>query len=185
MHQAFRALGLKWALSQGNFLKNTVLAFAEAWLESTLSVISVNGSLLLDGISLSHTLATSLPTPPLFIPSPHSPVPVLTHSMHSGADPSCGFSGGITIPTVYLDNAPSPTGMPNTDMVLFATARPTTGTVIAYAGNCKEDQFGRPLAGHMNFGPNKVRHIRAPSSLSNGQCLRSLCLRRICKCNVG
>ncbi|KNC47485.1 uncharacterized protein AMSG_02502 [Thecamonas trahens ATCC 50062] len=62
----------------------------------------------------------------------------------------CGYNGGITIPPSYT----SP-GVP-ADMVLFVTARPTLGNVIAYAGSCKEDQFGRPVAGHMNFGPNKV-----------------------------
>lgn len=45
------------------------------------------------------------------------------------------------------------TGIPNTDFVLYATARPTGGATIAWALTCQSDQNGRPVAGHANFGP--------------------------------
>lgn len=64
----------------------------------------------------------------------------------------CGFQGGVPIPASYTTGN---VGV-DADMVLLATARPTSSNVIAFAGSCKDDQFGRPVMGHMNFGPNQI-----------------------------
>ena len=47
-------------------------------------------------------------------------------------------------------------GVPNTDFVLYVTARPTGGSTLAWALTCQSDQFSRPIAGHTNFSPARV-----------------------------
>jgi hypothetical protein len=42
------------------------------------------------------------------------------------------------------------------DYVLFVTARPTQGNTLAWASHCRSDQYGRPVAGQANFGPNHI-----------------------------
>eukprot|EP00698_Gefionella_okellyi_P020426 TRINITY_DN63_c0_g1_i1.p1 TRINITY_DN63_c0_g1~~TRINITY_DN63_c0_g1_i1.p1 ORF type:complete len:1327 (-),score=282.99 TRINITY_DN63_c0_g1_i1:132-4112(-) len=65
---------------------------------------------------------------------------------------SCGFYGGVTIPTQYTT-----TGAPGTDLLLFLTARPTFGSVIAYAGNCQvHPSTGRATVGQINWGPAQL-----------------------------
>jgi hypothetical protein len=39
------------------------------------------------------------------------------------------------------------------DMLVVVTAWPTSGSTLAWCGYCRTDQFGRPVAAHMNFGP--------------------------------
>ncbi|RLN79412.1 hypothetical protein BBJ28_00005415 [Nothophytophthora sp. Chile5] len=56
-----------------------------------------------------------------------------------------------TMPTSYAT-----TGVANTDYVLHVTARPTTGSVIAWALPCNLDQFGRPISGQANFSPSRL-----------------------------
>ena len=63
-------------------------------------------------------------------------------------------------------------GYSNTDFVLFVTARPTTGSTIAWALTCDENSpNGRPTAGHANFGPNQlstdpaVRHNQVATAI--------------------
>ena len=74
------------------------------------------------------------------------------YTINPSTPEECGYLGGIPIPQLYMEDG---AGV-DADFVLFATARPTLGSVIAYAGSCKFDQYGRPLAGHVNFGPNRV-----------------------------
>eukprot|EP00949_MAST-11_sp_MAST-11-sp1_P004285 g4285.t1 len=45
---------------------------------------------------------------------------------------------------------------PDTDFVLFVTARPTSGSTIAWATYMDSDQYDRPIAGHANFGPARI-----------------------------
>ncbi|DAZ94498.1 TPA: hypothetical protein N0F65_011851 [Lagenidium giganteum] len=47
-------------------------------------------------------------------------------------------------------------GVPDADYLLHVTARPTTGSTIAWALPCNTDQFGRPISGHANFGPGRI-----------------------------
>lgn len=61
---------------------------------------------------------------------------------------SCGSSGGVTIPTSYTT-----TGVSNTDLLIFVTARPTFGNTLAWATDCQQDSKHRPIAGQINFGP--------------------------------
>jgi leishmanolysin len=60
----------------------------------------------------------------------------------------CGANGGLAIPSNYT----SP-GATNTDLVLFVTARPTNGRLLAYALECRSDQLGRAIAGQVNVAP--------------------------------
>eukprot|EP01135_Chromosphaera_perkinsii_P009019 Nk52_evm37s1569 gene=Nk52_evmTU37s1569 len=51
-------------------------------------------------------------------------------------------------------------GMPNTDFILYVTAQnigscSSTGSVLAFAAACSQDQMDRPVAGYTNFCPNK------------------------------
>jgi hypothetical protein len=39
------------------------------------------------------------------------------------------------------------------DMLVVVTSWPTQGSTLAWCGYCRTDQFGRPVAAHMNFGP--------------------------------
>ncbi|KAG1710244.1 hypothetical protein DVH05_017249 [Phytophthora capsici] len=48
------------------------------------------------------------------------------------------------------------TGVANADFLLHVTARPTTGSVIAWALPCNLDQFGRPISGQANFSPSRL-----------------------------
>ncbi|GMF29753.1 unnamed protein product [Phytophthora lilii] len=47
-------------------------------------------------------------------------------------------------------------GVANADYLLHVTARPTTGSVIAWALPCNLDQFGRPISGQANFSPSRI-----------------------------
>jgi len=47
-------------------------------------------------------------------------------------------------------------GVANADYLLHVTARPTTGSVIAWALPCNLDQFGRPISGQANFSPSRL-----------------------------
>ncbi|KAF0685193.1 Aste57867_22895 [Aphanomyces stellatus] len=47
-------------------------------------------------------------------------------------------------------------GIANTDFLIHVTARPTSGAVLAWALPCNIDQFGRPISGQTNFGPNRL-----------------------------
>eukprot|EP00298_Acanthocystis_sp_HF-20_P014688 c20874_g1_i1.p1 GENE.c20874_g1_i1~~c20874_g1_i1.p1 ORF type:complete len:639 (-),score=246.94 c20874_g1_i1:355-2217(-) len=40
--------------------------------------------------------------------------------------------------------------------ILYISFHPTTGTTLAWAGACLQDQYGRPIAGQANFGPNQI-----------------------------
>jgi hypothetical protein len=42
------------------------------------------------------------------------------------------------------------------DVMMMVTAWPTAGNTVAWAGACRSDQFGRSIAGHMNYGPGAV-----------------------------
>lgn len=52
----------------------------------------------------------------------------------------------MQVPTEYTRNG---AGAPNADIVIFVTTRPIieSGDVLAFAGPCQEDQYGRPVAG--------------------------------------
>ncbi|CAK4192489.1 unnamed protein product [Aphanomyces euteiches] len=50
----------------------------------------------------------------------------------------------------------SKTGVANTDFIIHVTARPTSGAVLAWALPCNIDQYGRPISGQANFGPNRL-----------------------------
>ncbi|KAK7282348.1 hypothetical protein RIF29_11034 [Crotalaria pallida] len=49
-------------------------------------------------------------------------------------------------------------GVPDADLVLLVTTRPTTGNTLAWAVACERDQWGRAIAGHVNVAP---RHLTA------------------------
>jgi hypothetical protein len=42
------------------------------------------------------------------------------------------------------------------DVMMMVTAWPTAGNTVAWASACRSDQFGRSIAGHMNYGPGAV-----------------------------
>lgn len=55
------------------------------------------------------------------------------------------------VPDLYTQN-----GIDDSDFVIFVTARPTTGSTLAWALTCGYDQYGRPIYGQINIGPNRL-----------------------------
>eukprot|EP01112_Ceratiomyxa_fruticulosa_P003998 TRINITY_DN1431_c0_g2_i1.p1 TRINITY_DN1431_c0_g2~~TRINITY_DN1431_c0_g2_i1.p1 ORF type:complete len:772 (+),score=119.03 TRINITY_DN1431_c0_g2_i1:195-2318(+) len=67
----------------------------------------------------------------------------------------CGARIGAPIPSSYTRQG---AGVANADIVIFVTSRPippttTTSKTLAFGAYCLEDQFGRPIAGQLNFNP--------------------------------
>jgi leishmanolysin len=56
-------------------------------------------------------------------------------------------------------------GVAETDLLLFVTARPGVTSVLAYAAACETDNHGRPIAGHINFNPYWLRPNIAEDAL--------------------
>jgi len=78
-----------------------------------------------------------------------------------GGTLTCGASNPITIPSDPYQT----TGVDNVEFVFFVTARPTVGTLLAYASPCLYDSgTGRPIAAHVNFGPNKISDLATISA---------------------
>ncbi|KAG7384937.1 hypothetical protein PHYPSEUDO_002083 [Phytophthora pseudosyringae] len=56
--------------------------------------------------------------------------------------------------------SPAGTGVPNTDFLIYVRAESTaicqSGSTLAYASTCQQDQYDRPTFGMVNFCPNKL-----------------------------
>jgi hypothetical protein len=80
----------------------------------------------------------------------------LAISAEQGDAPECGndvASGSVVVPPEYLFGA---AGRPNTDLIVFVTTWPTSGTVRAFASACATDNAGRPVGGLINVSPGKL-----------------------------
>eukprot|EP00898_Chlorokybus_atmophyticus_P008015 jgi/Chlat1/8214/Chrsp76S07646 len=75
----------------------------------------------------------------------------ITGNLKLSSNSACGLDGGVNVPSSF-----SSTGVANADLVLFVTARPTTGSTLAWAVGCERDQWGRAVAGQVNVGPQYV-----------------------------
>ena len=80
--------------------------------------------------------------------------------------------GGMTVctasPSSGCSTSPDGGGYPDADFVLYVTAAESkicTGAVLAYASSCVRDQWDRPIFGHANFCPSKLRDGSAPAAL--------------------
>jgi len=75
-------------------------------------------------------------------------------------DYSCFNDGSYYYNLVCCDkNFPASlktTGVTDADYYLFVTARPTAGSVLAWATECQSDQYSRPLCGHANISPARM-----------------------------
>eukprot|EP00163_Fabomonas_tropica_P017262 TRINITY_DN306_c0_g1_i1.p1 TRINITY_DN306_c0_g1~~TRINITY_DN306_c0_g1_i1.p1 ORF type:complete len:880 (-),score=245.53 TRINITY_DN306_c0_g1_i1:175-2814(-) len=60
-------------------------------------------------------------------------------------------SEAVAVPPSYKK------GIAGVDYVMFVAGRPTEGSTVAWALSCARDRYGRPMAGMMNFGPNRIR----------------------------
>jgi len=69
-----------------------------------------------------------------------------------GQGTTCGLSPGVKIPSTHQS-----TGLPNTDFVAYISVVPTSGNTLAWATHCRVDQDGRPIAAHVNFGPQHLQ----------------------------
>lgn len=94
---------------------------------------------------------------PLLLSLPHSNL-VLNNPIPQSSCVSSAW--GICNEFVCCSNnfpaADAANGVPNSDFHIYVTARPTAGSTIAWALTCQTDQYGRPTAGHINFGPALV-----------------------------
>ena len=76
------------------------------------------------------------------------------------AQSECGFYGGVSVNAPYTT-----TGVSNTDIVLFLTARPTAGSVIAFAGQCQQDASGRNRgSSELGSGASQLANRRSESA---------------------
>ena len=80
-------------------------------------------------------------------------IPVQGNLVLQGSDTPQGLYGGVYLSSAYTE------GMPNTDIVVFVTARPilqdggSSTETLAVARVVQEDQVGRPIFGHLNINP--------------------------------
>lgn len=139
------------------FLKDKLLPAAiERW-QSLLSVVPVNGPLY------AHRECTSYwPQVSPYACAEFAPV---TGCGNNGQDIPINFDSTMLGADVNYTSSLSPvyqpagTGFPNTDFVLFVTAKQSTrcgaagSGVLAYALTCQRDQFDRPIFGRANFCP--------------------------------
>lgn len=54
-------------------------------------------------------------------------------------------------------------GIANSDLHLYISAAPTEGNVVGWAAGCQDDQNYRPVAGHINIGPQHLDWVDAPA----------------------
>lgn len=112
--------------SKRDFLLNKLLPAAVEWFNATLSVRPVSGNLILN-----------------------QPLPA----------GSCYGSGYYYTLTCCADQQPSSyssPGIPNADFLLDVTARPTSGSTLAWALTCQSNSIARPVSGMANFGPKHM-----------------------------
>eukprot|EP00756_Hemistasia_phaeocysticola_P003321 Hpha_TRINITY_DN1218_c0_g1::TRINITY_DN1218_c0_g1_i1::g.44713::m.44713/K01404/GP63; leishmanolysin len=68
--------------------------------------------------------------------------------------PYCGKSSwndqDVMVPMEHLT-----TGVGDADFLVYLSAVPTSGSTVAWALGCFQDQNGRPTAAHVNLGPDK------------------------------
>ncbi|GAM28968.1 hypothetical protein SAMD00019534_121440 [Acytostelium subglobosum LB1] len=109
----------------------------------------------------------------IYIPTRKTPLR-LNPRILSLTNNQCGDGNGIVIPQDVIEN-----GVPNTDLLIYVTARPMPNTeVIAFGIPCNFDVdtesygrpvFGRPLAGYINLAPqqlNKLSQFKSQGALT-------------------
>lgn len=118
-----------------DLIVNDLMPTATSWLSRTLSVRPVQGPL---------KLTAGLP-----------------NSVCYQGDDRFGF-------TCCEDQVLGPhkePGIADTDYVVHITARPFRGSVVAWAYPCNNDQYGRPVAGQINFVPSSLSTDPAESRM--------------------
>ncbi|KAG1712564.1 hypothetical protein DVH05_000306 [Phytophthora capsici] len=69
----------------------------------------------------------------------------------------CTSYGCVNDPCIL---SPAGRGVPNTDLLIYVRAESTSacssGSTLAYASACQQDQYDRPTFGMVNFCPNKL-----------------------------
>ena len=111
--------------AQREYVTGTILPAALQFFTDTLAVVPVVGRL-----ALNH-------------PIPES----------SCVSPAEGICNEFICCDSNFPPADKANGVPNSDFHVYVTARPTSGNIIAWALTCQADQYGRPTAGQINFGP--------------------------------
>eukprot|EP01138_Halocafeteria_seosinensis_P001714 gb/GECG01001757.1/.p1 GENE.gb/GECG01001757.1/~~gb/GECG01001757.1/.p1 ORF type:complete len:1684 (+),score=177.51 gb/GECG01001757.1/:1-5052(+) len=106
--------------SKRDYLKNTLVHDAMDYFEKTLSVVPVDGNLVLD--------------------SPFTCFDDYTF---------------ICCKRLTPDDDQN-TGIDNSDFHLYVTARPTGGSILAWALTCQTDSDGRPISAQLNFDPSRI-----------------------------
>eukprot|EP01111_Echinosteliopsis_oligospora_P002825 TRINITY_DN1442_c0_g1_i4.p2 TRINITY_DN1442_c0_g1~~TRINITY_DN1442_c0_g1_i4.p2 ORF type:complete len:251 (-),score=68.88 TRINITY_DN1442_c0_g1_i4:1828-2580(-) len=82
----------------------------------------------------------------------------------------CGYG-----PMVTYDATKYNTVGVDYDLVLFITSRPVQQAgVIAFGTACQQDQFGRPIAGQLNFNPSYVDTKEASHPEELGTCIHEM-----------
>ncbi|CAK9018751.1 Leishmanolysin-like peptidase [Durusdinium trenchii] len=135
-----------------SYVEDDMLPAAARWLSSAVQVLPVLGNLRL---------------------KQHCDI-VSTHSgqcMRVAADNrECG---PVTIPVEHFQEqeycpngriagcqtSPGGTGIPDTDLIIYITALRTTwcsGNTVAYAAACRQAEDDRPVAGYLNFCPQRL-----------------------------
>eukprot|EP01114_Cavostelium_apophysatum_P003739 TRINITY_DN1386_c0_g1_i1.p1 TRINITY_DN1386_c0_g1~~TRINITY_DN1386_c0_g1_i1.p1 ORF type:complete len:652 (-),score=128.29 TRINITY_DN1386_c0_g1_i1:65-1747(-) len=100
----------------------------------------------------------------------------LNKAIWTSFDQECNT--GVAIPESWVEGG---TGIPNADMVVFGTVRPSPSIyTVAYAGACNFDWdmssqtgiFGRPLAALVNFSPRYFQNLGSVNAFTFNSMVR-------------
>ncbi|KNC54016.1 uncharacterized protein AMSG_09673 [Thecamonas trahens ATCC 50062] len=100
----------------------------------------------------AHIRDTLIPAATAYLTSALDVISV-SGNLRVGSDNECTIRDPLTIPPQYLDSGAGVAA----DIILMVSARPTAGTLLAFAGACKVDQYNRPIVANINFGPSNLK----------------------------
>jgi Leishmanolysin/EGF-like domain len=121
---------------------------------------------VLSASTYAYILNTMIPDAVNFWTSSLSVIPVdgnLTVDQPANCGTTHYLCCGQLLPSYYTT-----IGVANADFVMMVTARPTTGTTLAWALTCQLDQNNRPILGQINVNPAYVSTLASQRIYQRG-----------------